>query len=212
LIGRIAAVVLACTLPAGALGAQGLRNLSLDAGVSRMRFHSAASGGGEALSGIAALGRARFFVGQFSIETSYSEGRLVPDTGAARYLVDGSVFLAGRPVSWLALRAGPHLRAYVTPGVTERWVMWEAHARVDRPIIAGMLDAHVEAWLALSSTVNVDPGALGARGGQAGLILRLWQSPLWARLTYVVDQAKLKSNARTETVESVLFAIGLGGR
>jgi hypothetical protein len=213
-IGRTAAVLLACMLPAGALRAQGLRNLSLDAGVSRMHFHSAASGGGEALSGIAAMGRARFFVGAFWLETSYSQGHLVADTGAAvsRDLVDGSAFLAGRPVAWLALKAGPHLRAYVRPGATERWVMWEAHARVDRPIIPGTLDAHFEAWTALSATVNVDPGALGSRGGQAGLILRLWQSALWARLTYAVDQAKLKSNARTETVEAILFAVGLGGR
>ena len=214
MIGRIAAVVLACALPWGALRAQALRNLTVDAGLSRMHLHAAASGGGEEMSGIAALGRARLFVGPFTFETSYSQGHLVADTGtaASRDLVDGSAFVAWRPVSWLGLKAGPHLRAYVRPGATERWVMWEAHARVDRPIIAGMLDAHFEAWTALSATVNVDPGALGSRGGQAGLILRLWQSPYWARLTYAVDQAKLKSSARTETVEAVLFAVGLGGR
>jgi hypothetical protein len=213
-MARIASLALACTLAAGPLRAQVLQYVSLDAGVSRLRFHSVVVGGGETLSGVAAVGRARFFVGAVSLETSYSQGRLAPDTGAAtsRDLVDGSAFLAVRPVSWLALKAGPHLRAYVAPGATERWVMWEAHARADGPIIAGTLDAHVEGWMALGSSVNADPGSLGAHGAQAGLILRLWQSPLWARLTYAVDQAKLRNNARTETVEAVLFAIGLGGR
>jgi hypothetical protein len=211
---RIAALLLACTLPAGPLRAQVLQHLSLDAGVFRLHFRSAASGVGETLSGLAAVGRARFFVGSVSLETSYSQGHLVADTGTAiaRDMVDGSAFLAVRPLSWLALKAGPHLRAYVAPGSTERWVMWEAHAHVDGSIIPGMLDANVEGWMAVGSAVNVDPGARGARGGQAGLILRLWRSPLWARLTYVVDQAKLKNDARTETVEAVLFAVGLGGR
>ena len=211
---RIAALVLACALPAGPLRAQLLQHVSLDVGVFRLHFRSAAPGVGETLSGLAAVGRARFIVGPTSLETSYSQGHLVSDTGTAtaRDMVDGSAFLAVRPVSWFALKAGPHLRAYVAPGSTERWVMWEAHARADGSVIPGMLDANVEGWMALGSAVNVDPGARGARGGQAGLILRLWQSPLWARLTYVVDQATLKNNARTETVEAVLFAIGLGGR
>lgn len=211
---RIAALLLAGTLSAGPLRAQLLQHVSVDAGVFRLHFRSAASGVGETLSGLAAVGRARFIVGPTSLEASYSQGRLVSDTGtaAARDMVDGSAFLAVRPVSWLALKAGPHLRAYVAPGSTERWVMWEAHAHADGSIIPGMLDASVEGWMAVGSSVNVDPGAHGARGGQAGLILRLWQSPLWARLTYVVDQAELKNNARTETVEAILFAVGLGGR
>jgi hypothetical protein len=211
---RVAALAVACTLAAVPLRAQVLRYLSVDAGVSRLHFSSAVAGGGETLSGVAAVGRARFFVGPAWLEASYAEGRLAPDTGTAtsRDLVDGSAFLAVRPAWWLALKAGPHLRAYVAPGATERWVMWEVHARADGPIIAGTLDAHVEGWVSLGSSVNADPGALGAQGGQAGLVLRLWQSPFWARLTYVVDQAKLKNNARTETVEAILFTIGLGGR
>ena len=211
---RIAALLLAGTLPAGPLGAQVLQHVSLDAGVFRLHFRSAASGVGETLSGLAAGGRARFFVGSFSLEMSYSQGHLAADTGTAtaRDVVDGSAFLAVRPVSWLVLKAGPHLRAYAAPGSTERWVMWETHAGGDGSIIPGLLEAHVEGWMAVGSAVNVGPGARGARGGQAGLILRLWQSPLWARLTYVVDQAQLKNNARAETVEAVLFAVGLGGR
>lgn len=210
---RVAALVLGCALAAGPLDAQVVRYLGVDVGLSSVRFRSTGPGGGEALSGVATGSRARIVLGPVLLETVYSQGHLGgTGTSTPRDLVDGGVFVAARPAPWLAVKAGPHLRAYVAPGGTERWVMWETHARADGPIIAGTLDAHVEGWIALGSAVNVDPGASGAHGAQAGLVVRLWQSPLWARLTYAVDQAKLKNHARTETVEAVVLAIGIGGR
>jgi hypothetical protein len=213
-IARIAALVALCALTARPLAAQALRYVGGDAGVARVRLKSAWPGGGETLSGVAAQGQARLILGPVSLEVSYAQGRLSADTGAggSSDLVDGSVFVALRPVSWLAVKGGPHLRAYVAPSGTERWVMWESRVRAEGPIIAGTLFAHVEGRLALSSSVNVAPGASGARGGEAGLTLRGPQSPLWARLAYVVEQAQLVGNARTETVEAVMLGIGIGGR
>ncbi len=166
------------------------------------------------MSGVVAGARAQASLGLVSLEASYAQGRLSADTGTApsRDLVDGSVFLAVRPAPWLALRAGPQLRAYAAPGGTERWVLWEGRIRVEAPIVTGTLLAHVEGWLALSSGVNADPGASGAGGGQAGLTLRLPSSPVWLRLSYAVDQEKMKNNVRTETLEAVALTVGFGGR
>ena len=211
---RVAALVLAGALAAQPMAAQGSRFAGSDAGVYRVRFRSTVLGGGEALSGFAAGALARVAFGRVSVEASYGQGRLTADTGAAaaRNLVDGSVAVAVRAAPWLLVMAGPHLRGYVAPGGTERWVFWEARVRGESAIIPGVLLAHVEGWVALASSVNMDPGAAGAHGGEAGLTLRLAQSPFWARLAYAVDNAKLTNGARTETVEAVFLGVGFGGR
>ena len=51
-----------------------------------------------------------------------------------------------------------------------------------------------------------------ARGAEAGLSIRLPQSPLWARLSYVVDQSRLANATRTESVQSVVLAIEIAAR
>ena len=212
---RAAAVLVLCSaLAAGSLAAQVPRFLSADAGVSRVRFRSVVPGGGEVMTGVEAGVHVRALLGAVSVEVAYGQGRLSADTGLAtpRDLVNGSFFLALQPASWLALKVGPHARAYVATGGTERWMLWESRARADGAIIPGMLQVHAEGWLSLSSDVNVAPGAAGARGGEIGLTLRPPQSLVWARLGYAVDQAKLKGGARTETVEMVVLAVGVGGR
>ena len=206
--------MLACVSLSRPLAAQVPRFLGLDLQVSRPRFQSTSPGGGEMLSGLVAGGRVRVVLRPVSLDLSYSQGRLTADTGsaAARDIVEGSLFLSARPVPWLALKAGPHLRAFAAPGGTERWVLWEGRAHVEAPIVPGEWMAYVEGWVAVASSVNVDPGAAGARGAEAGLTIKLPHSPLWGRLAYVVDQAQLKNGARTESVQSVVLAIEFGGR
>ena len=190
------------------------RYLGLDLGLSRPHFQSTSPLGGEQLSGAVVGGRLRIVLRPVSIDVAYSQGRLTADTGsaAARDVVEGSAFLTVRPVAWLAIKAGPHLRAYAAPGGTERWVLWEGRAHADAPILQGEWVAYGEVWVAVASSVNVSPGADGAHGAEAGLTLQLPRSPLWARLAYVVDQARFKNGARTESVQSVVLAIGFGGR
>lgn len=210
---RVLPLLVACLAPPR-LAAQVPRYLGVDLSLSRPRFQSTSPAGGERLSGFAVSERLRIVLRPVSLDIAYAQGRLTADTGnaAARDIVEGSLFVAYRPVPWLALKTGPHLRAYAAPGGTERWALWEGRAHVDAPIEGGEWVAYGEGWMALASSVNVSPGSAGARGAEAGLTLKLPQSPLWARLAYVVDQARLKNNARTESVQSVVLAIGFGGR
>jgi len=209
----LAAALLAAARPASA---QLLRHLGADGELSTVRLSSATPGGGESLSGIVVGGGGRLSVGPVSLEASYAQGHLSADTGSApaRDLVDGAVFVAWRPLPWLALKAGPHLRAYVAPagGGTERWVLWEARVFVEAPILADLLTARIGGWSAVSSGVNTDFGAQGARGGEVGLALRPPRSPLVVRLSYAVDRAAMGGGAGTETLESVCLSVGVGGR
>jgi len=213
---RVAALALVWVAVARPLAAQEGRTFDAAADVSRARFRSAVPGGSEALSGLVVGVRARVSGSLIGLEASYDQGRLsaAAGSGPSRSLVDGSVFVSTRPTLWLTLKAGPQLRAYVAPGGTERWVLWEFRARAEAPIAspALALRAHVELWSALASSVNADPGAAGARGGQAGMAMRLPGSRFWVRLSYAVDQEKMKNGARTEALETVVLTIGLGGR
>jgi len=212
--GRAAVLALAWVAFARPLAAQGSR-VEAEADLSRASFRSAVPTGREALSG-AVLGlRARISGSRVSLEAAYAQGRLSASAGSgpSRSIVDGSLFVSTKPLPWLTLKAGPQLRAYSAPGGTERWVLWESRARAETPIAspALALRAHIELWAALASSVNADPGAAGARGGQAGMALRLPGSPLWMRLSYVVDQERMKNGARTEALETVVLTVGLGG-
>lgn len=210
---RALSLALGCAFAAAPLAAQVPRYLGADAGLSRVRFRSTMAGGNEVLTGVVAGGQARARLGRFAVEAAYAQGRLSADTGLAteRDLVDGSIFLAARPLPWLVVRAGPHARAYVaSAGGTERWMHWEGRVRAEGVIVPGMLQVHLEGALALSSDVNVPPGASGARGGEVGLTLRPPQSQVWVRLGYAVDQATVKNGARSETVEMVVLSVGFG--
>jgi hypothetical protein len=215
---RARGVVLAlvCVVSARPLAAQVRRYVDGEAEVSRARFRSAVPGRSENLSGIA-LGLRLFTTGSMvSVEASYAQGRLTAQVGSgpSRSLVDGSVRAVVHPVPWLALMVGPHLRAYSAPGGTERWVLWEYRARAETPIISPTLPLRLHAglWTAIRSSVNADPGASGARGGEVGMVWRVPRSPVWLHLSYSVDQAKMRNGARTEALEAVAVTVSLRER
>lgn len=212
---RAPALLFAALLWAGPAAAQLPGFLgSVDLSLARQHFQSSFPGGSESLSGALMSGRIGVAFRPVSVDVSYAQGRLASGDGtsAARSVVEASALVSRRVTPWLLLKAGPHLRAYAAPGSTERWVMWELHAHADEPVITGVLAAYVEGWIAPISSANVDPGGSGARGVEVGLTMRFPDSPLWARLGYVVDRSSLKSNARTESLQSVVVSIGLGGR
>ncbi len=209
---RAAAVGLLCLGAAWASPARAQLRADADAELATTQFRTGANATGALSSGYAAGGRAALELGPVALAARYTQGRLSPDTGGAPALdlVEGSLFAAVRPATWLRLEVGPHLRAFVTPGATERWVLWEGRAFVEAPIVTDVLRASVGGWSALAASVNVGPGAGGASGGEAGLALRLEGSPLVFRLSYTVDHATLRSGGGAETLEMVKISLGLG--
>ncbi len=211
---RAAFVVAALAAPLQPAAAQVWGTLGADGALARVHLHASGSGIGEALSGVAAEGQGRIQLGALVVQATYAQGHLAADSGAAaaRDLVQASLAVAARPLPWLAVAAGPQLRAYAAAGATERWVFWKVSARAAGPVIFGTLRAHAEGWIALASSVNTALGAGGARGGEAGLTMLVPHTALWARFAYVVDQARMKNGARIETLESVVLSVGLGVR
>src|SRR5206468_12109485 len=94
-------------------------------------------GGGGGPGGPGLGGGGRVALHGLALAVGLLEGRLQPVSAAGpRDLIEARVSLAARPVPWLEMSAGPVVRAYVTDSITERWVLWQARARVEAPIVA----------------------------------------------------------------------------
>ncbi len=208
--------ILALAAPAVA-GSQGRPTVAFrgDAGFVWVRSDSAAAGGGGAgavrLRGPVLGGEGRLVFNQFAVGVGLLSGTLqMADQTVKRDLIEGRLVVAARPLPWLEMSVGPFVRAYVTDSVTERWVFWQARARVDAPIVTASLTSYVELWRALSSDVNLVAGAGRVQGGEAGVVYRPPQRPYWVRLAYRLDDAAVRAGG-SETLEAVSLAIGVGG-
>jgi hypothetical protein len=215
---RSAAVALAAPAALAALlaprlaPAQGGPTVALRADAGVLWIHSDTGVATGAMRGPAVAAEARVHVSGFILGGGVLEGRLQPVGGPAaqRDLVQGTLFVGARPMPWLELSAGPVVRAYVTDSASERWVLWQARARVDAPIVAGSLATYAELWRAVASAVSLGPGAGRVQGGEAGVLFQPPQTRFWVRLAYRVDDALVGSVARSETVEAVLVSVGVG--
>jgi len=155
-------------------------------------------------------------LGSLMLGAGYLEGRVQPSSGSsdsvARDLVEARAFLGVQPWPWLRLSVGPHVRAFVIGAVTERWVLWPVRARAHSALASTPLETYVELWRALSAKVNLPEAVDHVQGGEAGVVLRPRGSALWMRLGYRVDGAQLGGGSRSESVEAVSFAVGIGPR
>lgn len=206
------ALVLAGVCSAAPLSAQRLPSGAIGLGGSSTRLHSSTATDASVMSGVTVGGTAHVGRGRLSVEGAYHQGSLAADSGTTvpLDLVEGRLMLAMRPRGWLTALAGAHARAFVAPNGTERWLLWEARLRAEGPLVGATVQTHVELWAALGGTVNVGSGAPSARGGEVGLTLHLPRSPVWARLTYGIDQARQAGGGNTRTVEDLGVTIGIG--
>src|SRR5256884_4444261 len=110
------------------------------------------------------------------------------------------------------MSVGPFVRAYVTDGVTGRWVVWQARARADAPIVTSGLTSYVELWRAVSSQVNLVAGAGRVQGGEAGVTYRPPKRPFSLRLAYRVDDATVRGGGGgSPMLRAVRLSLTVGG-
>lgn len=148
---------------------------------------------------------------RLQLEGRYTEGSLVPSAliGAddEKY-VDAHVIARVRLTSYLSLGAGPHLRAFVTPSGTAQWTRMELHARTEGELINGLARVRIDAWFAASAESNAQGGGTGAMGGEAGLLLRIPNTPTALHVMYTADRATF-ANGGSEFVEGIRVGLVL---
>ena len=142
----------------------------------------------------------------------YSQGGLEPTGGGqSTDLVEGELMLGVWPVDMLELRFGPRARSYVTNAGTVRWVFWEVRARFEANLSRGSsLWSYFEAWYALTGSVNAAESFGNGRGLEGGLGLLIPSTPVRLRLGYRIDQGRLQEDSRTEAIEELILAVGVG--
>lgn len=209
--------IVALATPALA-GSQGRPTLAFrgDAGFVWVRSDSAAAGtaGASRLRGPVLGGEGRLVFSGLAVGLGLSSGTLqTADQAVKRDLIEGRLVVSARPLPWLEMSLGPFVRAYITDSITERWVFWQARARVDAPIVTASLTSYVELWRALSSQVNLVAGAGRVQGGEAGIVYRPPQRPFSLRLAYRMDDAAVGSGGSgSETLEAISVSVVVGGR
>jgi len=209
--------IVALATPALA-GSQGRPTLAFrgDAGFVWVRSDSAAAGtaGAARLRGPVLGGEGRLVFSGLAVGLGLSSGTLqTADQAVKRDLIEGRLVVSARPLPWLEMSLGPFVRAYITDSITERWVFWQARARVDAPIVTASLTSYVELWRALSSQVNLVAGAGRVQGGEAGIVYRPPQRPFSLRLAYRMDDAAVGSGGSgSETLEAISVSVVVGGR
>ena len=212
---RVLAATCALVLAAPVASAQRRPTIGLRADAFMMWVHSDTGIARTSLRGPGFGGEGRIGVNGWLFGLGLLEGQLKPagDAGGTgspqRDLVQGTVFVGGRLLPWLEMTAGPVVRAYVTDSTTERWVFWQARARVDAPIVMGKLGSYLEVWRALSSDVNLSTGAGRIQGGEAGVVFQPPQQRVWLRLSYRMDDALLGGPGGNETMEAITLSGGI---
>ena len=201
---------LATAAPVAGQGLVGAIGFSAGSARSRSQLGSTA----EVLSGTMVGGEGRVGIGRVTLDFTYLQGALKPDTGSAesRDYVEGDALLSVVTAPGLTLRVGPHARAYISSTGTQRWLFWTARVRGERTLIAPAVSGFVEFWAALSGDVNVSEAFGSARGGLVGMSVRPPNSLFYGRLTYGIEHAKMGGGARLETVEGVSLLLGFGRR
>ncbi len=147
--------------------------------------------------------------GRFGVDLRYLEGNLSPDIAdIQREIADAELLISYRPIRWLAIRTGPHLRALITEAGTQRFVLWEMRVQAQTTLFVPAVASYFELWRVLAGSVNPTEPWDGGQGLEGGLRIRIESLPVSGRFAYRVDRGQLRDGAHEETLEQLVFAIG----
>lgn len=196
-------------LPETALGQRPVQ-LFVEAGASAARVRSDAGGTVEPLEGAAfTVGGGVSVRTVLLLEARYTEAKLTSDDAAVeqRDLAEGELLVGVRPHPLVAIKAGPHVRAYRSAAGTRRWVFWEARVRGTAPIIPSRLEASAELWAAVAGSTSLANSFESERGGEVGGQLEIPRTPLAVRAAYRIDRGRGDNPGRADTAEQILLAV-----
>jgi hypothetical protein len=163
------------------------------------------------LTGFLLGGVASAALGRFSIDGRYAEGSVESSNGSfAQDVVEAEVLIGAAPLPWLLVKAGPHVRSFTfADGTRRRWVFWEARLRAQARMLDRVLLGYLEGWKVVGGSVSGSDPFDAAQGAEGGLEFRFESLPVWTRIGYRVDRSRLQGIADPQTVEQIIFAVGV---
>lgn len=210
-IARVSAIILVAPF---SVAAQRDIHMSFEPSVVEWWTHTEIGGTTQELSGPTLGGDGAVSWGRWFLHLGYWQGSLQPGTSATapRDVVEGYLLVGGRILPWLELKAGPHAWAYTANAGTQRWALFEARLRGQGSLIDSTLTTYFELWTALSGTVNASEPFGSGTGGQGGVTYYSHRWPVWGRLGYSIEQARLNGDVWKETVQQVTLGFGYAFR
>ncbi|UCG87427.1 MAG: hypothetical protein JSW71_02465 [Gemmatimonadota bacterium] len=203
-------MVLPIVSPTGArLNAQSGVGLALSLAPMPVAVTRTADTTASRFSGLTIGGSVGLRLGRLRLDLRYLEGGLgsdleIPDQD----IVEGELLLGVAPLAWLTVKAGPHIRSFVTAQGTQRWVFWEGRVAATAKLGSPNLLTYLEAWHVFFSDVDAVEQYDSGNGLEGGIRLALDRLPFWGTLAYRIDQNSLGSGTKTDTVEQLVIAIG----
>jgi hypothetical protein len=157
--------------------------------------------------------RGAYGVGPVTLGAAYAQGSVSPSgNGASTDVVDGELMVWVAPVKWAALGGGPHARAFVENGATERWLLWELRARTVANLVNDAARAYVEAWRVMGGSIPSPDTLDHAWGLEGGISVAFGRFPVSAQLHYRVEQQVVSGGSRKETQDRLGIGVGIGAR
>lgn len=186
-------------------------------------FHGAAvsvretvaqSGVTELRSGITWGCDGAFGIGPATLTVRYLQGLVDLGSGTTPVdFVEGQMLLMLRPLRWVSAGFGPHARSFAQPGGgAQRWLMWEVHGQGTAPLVGSFLEAYLEGWTVIGSSIDLVESLDHGLGVEGGLRVALGRLPVSVQVRYRTERLALGSGLRQETHEQVGLAIGVGRR
>lgn len=232
---RVAALALPVFVASGAPAARAQSDWwgAIVATSARERIHFADAS--EELRGLVRGLEGGVEFGRVNLRARYAEGALRPPGSDMRHDLAESFLIVGmRVVGGLELAGGLQARAYTTSPGTERWMLWQLRARYEAPVIAQVVHTYAELWRSATGSVNavnilrtqpqgtdflvnvggkrVSKTFQGARGGEAGILIRGSGNAPTVRLAYSIDEARLEAGGYRDSIEGLTIAIGFDTR
>lgn len=211
-IARVCQVLGLALLTATSAVAQGFSpKLSGNFGVFHTNLNTEEPEGIRRLAGFTMGGFTSVSHNRFSVELGYLEGSLSPSgQGIERDIVEGELLLTVRTFRWMSVQLGPHIRSFVRPDGTERWIFWEGRLRAGTQLGTPRLLSRFEIWQVLAANVDAAEPYDGGRGISGALWWDISSLPFWLGLGYRIDRSHLGRGSRTEVLEHVLISVGFG--
>ncbi len=184
---------------------------TFEVGATAMSLRLTRESGTTATATGAAFGiEGRVRVQSVSLILRYHQGHLTGDSPLIdQDFVEGEAFVVVQPARWISFGVGPHVRAYVEPSGTERWLMWEGRLRLGAALLPAVT-GYLEGWRVLGADLNVAEALDSGYGLDGGLEIRLSGAPVGFLLRYRTEHAELGGGTRRETVEQIALGIRLG--
>jgi len=193
-----------------ALNAQKRLGVEVGIGPVSTQVSSTESGSTDQLSGVTFGGRVGLTYWKLVLDARYLEGTVKSGNSERQEdVVEGELLVGMVPLSWLALKIGPHVRSIVTTGGTQRWWFWEGRVRAHANLGTPLLRSYLEVWHVFSANVDLVEGYDSGNGIEGGLRATLSRLPFWAELAYRIDNSRLGGGDRIQTVEELILMIGV---